>query len=58
MKKISLMGATGSIGTQTLDVIREHPEEFNLTAFSVGKNIDGARKMIIEFKPSLVSVQS
>ncbi|MEL3971296.1 1-deoxy-D-xylulose-5-phosphate reductoisomerase [Rossellomorea oryzaecorticis] len=57
MKKISLMGATGSIGTQTLDVIREHPDEFNLTALSVGKNIDGARKMIAEFNPSLVSVQ-
>ncbi|MGR3763894.1 1-deoxy-D-xylulose-5-phosphate reductoisomerase [Rossellomorea sp. NS-SX7] len=57
MKKISLMGATGSIGTQTLDVIREHPEEFKLTAFSVGMNIDGARKMISEFNPSLVSVQ-
>jgi 1-deoxy-D-xylulose-5-phosphate reductoisomerase len=57
LKKISLMGATGSIGTQTLDVIREHPEEFKLTALSVGKNIDGARKMIAEFHPFLVSVQ-
>lgn len=57
MKKISLMGATGSIGTQTLDVIREHPDEFKLTALSVGKNIDGARKMIAEFQPFLVSVQ-
>jgi 1-deoxy-D-xylulose-5-phosphate reductoisomerase len=57
LKKISLMGATGSIGTQTLDVIREHPEEFRLTAFSVGKNIDGARKMIAEFNPLMVSVQ-
>jgi 1-deoxy-D-xylulose-5-phosphate reductoisomerase len=57
LKKISLMGATGSIGTQTLDVIREHPEEFKLTALSVGKNIDAARKMIAEFHPFLVSVQ-
>jgi 1-deoxy-D-xylulose-5-phosphate reductoisomerase len=57
LKKISLMGATGSIGTQTLDVIREHPEEFKLTALSVGRNIDGARKMIAEFNPILVSVQ-
>ncbi|WP_034760812.1 1-deoxy-D-xylulose-5-phosphate reductoisomerase [Rossellomorea vietnamensis] len=57
MKKISLMGATGSIGTQTLDVIREHPEEFRLTAMSVGKNIEEARKIITEFNPRLVSVQ-
>lgn len=57
LKKISLMGATGSIGTQTLDIIREHPEEFGLTAMSVGKNIEEARKMITEFNPRLVSVQ-
>ncbi len=58
LKKISLMGATGSIGTQTLDVIREHPEEFKLTAMSVGRNIEEARKMIEEFNPQLVSVQN
>ncbi|MCA1059134.1 1-deoxy-D-xylulose-5-phosphate reductoisomerase [Rossellomorea aquimaris] len=57
MKNISLMGATGSIGIQTLDVIREHPEEFKLTAISVGKNIEEARKIIMEFSPKLVSVQ-
>lgn len=51
------MGATGSIGTQTLEIIREHPTEFNLAAFSVGKNIDLARKIIVEFKPELVSVK-
>ncbi|WP_113968461.1 1-deoxy-D-xylulose-5-phosphate reductoisomerase [Rossellomorea aquimaris] len=57
MKKISLLGATGSIGTQTLDVIRENPEEFKLTAMSVGRNIEEARKMIMEFSPQLISVQ-
>ncbi|MCM3113938.1 1-deoxy-D-xylulose-5-phosphate reductoisomerase [Neobacillus sp. MER 74] len=57
MKKINLLGATGSIGTQTLDIIREHPSEFRVTAISVGKNIDLARKFIVEFQPELVSVQ-
>ncbi|MBV7503736.1 1-deoxy-D-xylulose-5-phosphate reductoisomerase [Bacillus sp. sid0103] len=57
MKKISLLGATGSIGTQTLDIVREHPAEFSVAAISVGKNIDLARKMIVEFQPELVSVQ-
>lgn len=52
------MGATGSIGTQTLAIIREHPEEFKLAAFSAGKNIDIARKIIVEFQPELVSVQN
>ncbi|MFJ7729025.1 1-deoxy-D-xylulose-5-phosphate reductoisomerase [Neobacillus sp. NPDC097160] len=57
MKIISLLGASGSVGTQTIDIIREHPTEFTLGAFSVGKNIDFARKLIVEFKPELVSVQ-
>lgn len=57
MKLISLLGATGSIGTQTLDIIKEHPDEFKLTAMSVGKNINLTRKIISEFQPELVSVQ-
>lgn len=57
MKRISLLGATGSIGTQTLDVIREHPGEFKLVAMSIGKNVALARKIIVEFHPELVSVQ-
>ncbi|CAM3422238.1 1-deoxy-D-xylulose-5-phosphate reductoisomerase [Aeromicrobium ponti] len=56
MKHISLMGATGSIGTQTLDIIKGHPEDFKLAAMSAGRNIDLARKMIRDFKPELVSV--
>lgn len=56
MKHISLLGATGSVGTQTLDVIREHPESFKLVAFSSGKNLELTRKIIAEFNPSLVSV--
>ncbi|SDM01596.1 1-deoxy-D-xylulose-5-phosphate reductoisomerase [Bacillus sp. OK048] len=57
MKMISILGATGSIGTQTLDIIREHPGEFKLVAISLGKNLELARKIINEFKPELVSVQ-
>jgi 1-deoxy-D-xylulose-5-phosphate reductoisomerase len=57
VKFISLLGATGSIGRQTLEVIKEHPDEFTLVAFSVGKNIDAARKIISEFQPKFVSVQ-
>ncbi len=56
MKYISLMGATGSIGTQTLDIIREHPAEFKVVAMSAGRNIELTRKIINEFKPELVSV--
>ncbi|MDP4170967.1 MAG: 1-deoxy-D-xylulose-5-phosphate reductoisomerase, partial [Bacillota bacterium] len=57
MKHISLMGATGSIGIQTLDVINGHPEGFKLVAMSVGKNLSKAREIINKFQPELVSVQ-
>ncbi|MDP4103857.1 MAG: 1-deoxy-D-xylulose-5-phosphate reductoisomerase [Bacillota bacterium] len=57
MKYISLLGATGSIGTQTLDIIKEHSAEFTLVAMSVGKNIALTRKIIKAFQPELVSVQ-
>ncbi|MEK4148347.1 1-deoxy-D-xylulose-5-phosphate reductoisomerase [Robertmurraya sp. FSL W8-0741] len=56
MKYISLLGATGSIGTQTLNIIKEHANEFQLAAMTVGRNITLARKIIAEFKPELVSV--
>ena len=57
MKKISLLGATGSIGIQTLDIIRGHRDAFQLVAISAGRNLDLVRKIIIEFKPEFVSVQ-
>lgn len=57
MKYISLLGATGSIGTQTLDIIKEHSAEFKLVAMSVGKNIELTRKIVKDFQPELVSVQ-
>jgi 1-deoxy-D-xylulose-5-phosphate reductoisomerase len=56
LKYISILGASGSIGTQTLDVIRSHPDEFQLVAAPIGKNVDMARAMIEEFAPRLVAV--
>ena len=55
MKYISLLGATGSIGKQTVDIILKNKEEFTLVAMSVGKNIEFARKIINELSPELVS---
>ena len=57
MKKIILLGATGSIGVQTADIIREHPEQFSLIGFSSGKNMEITRKFILEFHPEIVCVQ-
>ena len=55
MKYISLLGATGSIGKQTVDIIVKNKEEFSLVAMSVGKNIQFARKIIDQLSPELVS---
>ncbi|AVK83200.1 1-deoxy-D-xylulose-5-phosphate reductoisomerase [Lysinibacillus sp. B2A1] len=57
MKKISLLGATGSIGWQTYDILKEQRDAFQLVAFSSGKNIEKTREMIEALKPELVSVQ-
>jgi 1-deoxy-D-xylulose-5-phosphate reductoisomerase len=56
LKYISLLGASGSIGTQTLEVIRSHPDEFRLAAMSIGKNLTLGRKIINEFSPDVISV--
>lgn len=57
MRKISILGSTGSIGTQTLEVIREH-QDIEVCGLSCGTNIDLFEQQIREFKPSLVSVGS
>lgn len=58
VKRISLLGATGSIGIQTLDIIKEHPDQFQLVAFSAGKNIETTKQIIRDFAVPLVSVLS
>ncbi|MYL48661.1 1-deoxy-D-xylulose-5-phosphate reductoisomerase [Halobacillus litoralis] len=57
MKQVSLLGATGSIGIQTLDVLRLHPDQFSLYAMGFGRNVEKALPLIQEFKPSLIVVQ-
>ncbi len=53
MKKVSILGSTGSIGTQTLSVIREHREQFSVTALCCGKNTELLSRQIEEFAPRL-----
>lgn len=52
---ISLLGSTGSIGTQTLEIVRNFPE-FNITALTAHSNIDLLEKQIREFKPNIACV--
>ncbi|MFQ5901203.1 MAG: 1-deoxy-D-xylulose-5-phosphate reductoisomerase, partial [Thermodesulfobacteriota bacterium] len=56
MKRISILGSTGFIGRHTLEIIREFPERFHLTALSAWYNIDLLERQIAEFKPKVVSV--
>jgi len=57
MKKIALLGASGSIGLQTLEVIEHHQEQFSLVAFSVGKKVELIDKIVQIHQPKLISVQ-
>lgn len=50
MRKVCLLGASGSIGKQTLDVIYHHPEDFELVGFSVGHRVNAINKILKRFK--------
>lgn len=57
MKNIGILGASGSVGTQGLDIIRQYPDDYKLVSFSVGKNIELANEIIEEFRPDICCVQ-
>ena len=46
MKRLMLLGASGSIGTQTIDVVLQHPDEFSLVGISVGHRIDILKEIL------------
>lgn len=56
MKKISILGSTGSIGTQTLDVVAMHPEEYEIDGLAAGSNTALLLEQVQRFKPRRVSV--
>jgi len=56
VKKIALLGSTGSVGTQTLDIVRSNPERFQVVALAAGNNSELLISQAKEFQPSLVSV--
>lgn len=55
-RKIVLLGSTGSIGTQTLDVVRANPTELKIVALAAGRNVDLMEKQAREFKPSKIAM--
>ncbi|HBY33356.1 MAG TPA: 1-deoxy-D-xylulose-5-phosphate reductoisomerase, partial [Clostridiales bacterium] len=56
MKSLCILGSTGSIGTQTLQVVRHFPEEFKVISLTCGYNIELLLEQIVEFSPECVSV--
>lgn len=56
MKKISILGATGSVGVSTLDVIARHPELFSVIALTTNENIDLLYEQCVTFQPELAVV--
>ncbi|BAK80962.1 1-deoxy-D-xylulose-5-phosphate reductoisomerase [Candidatus Arthromitus sp. SFB-rat-Yit] len=58
MKNISILGATGSIGIQSLDVIKNNPHKFKLNSISIGENIAELRKILKHFSPELVCLKN
>ena len=55
MKKIAILGSTGSIGTQTLEIVRTNGD-LEVTALAAGNNIDLLEQQIREFRPKLAAV--
>lgn len=56
MKNISILGATGSIGTQTLDVIRNSNNEIKLIGVSANSSVEKIKEIINEFNPKYVAM--
>jgi 1-deoxy-D-xylulose-5-phosphate reductoisomerase len=56
MKKISLLGSTGSIGTSTLDVIKKNSDKFEVAALSAGRNVELLKTQIEYFQPPVAAV--
>lgn len=58
MKRLAILGSTGSIGTQTLEVVRENNEDLEVVALAAGSNVELLEKQIREFHPRYASLQS
>ncbi len=57
MKAISLLGSTGSIGTQTLDIVTDHPDQFRIVALAAGSNVELMAQQIRQFRPAIAAIR-
>lgn len=56
MKAITLLGSTGSIGTQTLDIVAQYPDRFRVVGLAAGRNITMLAQQIRQFRPEIVAI--
>ena len=54
MKNLVIIGSTGSVGTQTLDVVRSFPDDFRVVGLIAGKNFELLEQQVVEFKPKWI----
>ncbi|MEN9244067.1 MAG: 1-deoxy-D-xylulose-5-phosphate reductoisomerase [Gloeomargarita sp. DG02_5_bins_242] len=57
MKRITILGATGSIGTQTLDIVTQYPRQFQVVGLTAGRNIRLFAQQIRQFHPEIIALQ-
>ncbi len=57
MKSISILGSTGSIGTQTLDIVNQHRDQFRIVGLATGSNIALLAQQVAQFKPEIVAIR-
>ncbi|MFC7441718.1 1-deoxy-D-xylulose-5-phosphate reductoisomerase [Laceyella putida] len=57
-EKIAILGSTGSIGTSTLDVVAQHPDEYQVVALAAGSNVDKMIEQVKQFRPQLVAMKT
>ncbi len=56
MKRLAILGSTGSIGVNTLDIVRQFPDQFEVVSLSAGLNIQLLKQQILQFRPKVVSL--
>jgi 1-deoxy-D-xylulose-5-phosphate reductoisomerase len=56
VKAITLLGSTGSIGTQTLDIVEHNPDKFRLVGLAAGSNVEMLAQQVRQFRPEIVAI--
>jgi len=56
LKRVAILGSTGSIGQSTLNIIESYPERFAVVSLAAGRNIDAAHEQCLRWRPQVISL--